>query len=162
MKSLSSLPGPFASPIFGISAQPKRPSKQVLSACEHPTATGQERKVSGGRPEKASVGGTPGFQADCSRVSARAKRHPSPTAGEPHSRGSHPLKLQGDVRPQDRAPAPPLQAAPGAGESSVAAGPHCGTRWLRQAHGPQDARMGCSGVLTLQRDAISGRRGLLL
>lgn len=72
--------------------------------------------MSGGRPEKASVGGgTPGatgFQEDCSRVSAQVKRYPSPTAGEPQSRGSHPLKLQGDVRPQDRAPAPPLQAAP--------------------------------------------------
>lgn len=124
----------------------------------------RERCPAGAR-KKHQWGGTPGatgFQEDCSRVSAQVKRHPSPTAGEPQSRGSHPLKLQGDVRPQDRAPAPPLQAAPGAGESSVAAGPRCGTRWLRQADGPQNARMGCSGVLTLQRDAIGGRRGLLL
>lgn len=134
----------------------------LTSSCDWPRGEKGVRRAPG---KSISGGGTPGatgFQEDCSRVSAQVKRYPSPTAGEPQSRGSHPLKLQGDVRPQDRAPAPPLQAAPGAGESSVAAGPRCGTRWLRQADGPQNARMGCSGVLTLQRDAIGGRRGLLL
>lgn len=61
---------------------------------------------------------------------------PSPTAGEPPSRGPHPPSCPGsDVRPLDRAPAPPLQAASAARGPRLRGGSRsrCGTRRLRQA-----------------------------
>ena len=81
---------------------------------------------------------------------------PSPTAGEPPSRGPHPPSCPGsDVRPLDRAPAPPLQAAPAARGPRLRGGSRspCGTRRLRQA---EEAARHLTG-LPLQPDTRARR-----
>lgn len=63
----------------------------------------------------------PSPQSPCAWAELHPERGlPSPTAGEPRA---PPPRSQGDVRPLDRAPAPPLPAALGACDSAVGAEP---------------------------------------
>lgn len=66
----------------------------------------------------------------------------------------------GDVRPLDRAPAPPLPAAPGASGFAAAAGPAAGHAGCSKQSGQQGAPVGSCSGLTSGRGAFRRNSGL--
>lgn len=66
----------------------------------------------------------------------------------------------GDVRPLDRAPAPPMQAAPGARDSAVEAGPTVGPAGCDRQRGRRGSVLGCRGGPTPGRGASRRSSGL--
>lgn len=115
---------------------PTADGRRGLSSPRPPPAAGAH-----GQNRSPSPGSPPPLQ-----VSRRAVA-PTPAA-------------RGDVRPLDRAPAPPLQAAPGARDSAVEAGPTVGHAGCDRQRGRRGSGLGCRGGPMPGRGASRRSSGL--